>query len=74
MPDSYILTEAETRHLVKYALKMLSPGLLRDMQSGVAVKRDPAVEIATDVVLGHLARANHKLVKMERATPAADEP
>jgi hypothetical protein len=67
MPESlHKLSEDEVHFLIKYALKLIPAGTLRDMQTGAGEKRAAAVEVATDIVVAQLGRARHELYRPER--------
>jgi hypothetical protein len=68
MPESFHkLTDDEVRFLIKYAVKMIPAATLQDLHRGSAEKRATALEVATDVVIGHLARAGHEIRRPERS-------
>jgi hypothetical protein len=62
------LTDAEVRILVSYAIKLIPAATLRDLQQGSAEKRAMAIDLATDVVVAQLGRANHKIYRPKRGT------
>ena len=70
MPDSmHKLDDAEVRFLIKFALMQLPASTLRDLQHGSSEKHVMALELATNVVVGHLKRARHEIY---RPPPLAD--
>ena len=60
------LTDDEVRFLIKYAVKLIPAAALRDLHQGSAEKRAMAMELATDVVVAQLGRANHEIYRPER--------
>jgi hypothetical protein len=59
------LTDAEVRILISYSLKLIPAATLRDLQ-GSSEKRAKALDLATDVVVAQLGRANHELYRPEQ--------
>jgi hypothetical protein len=67
MPESFHkLADEEIRFLIKYAVKMIPAGTLQDLQRGPAEKRAIALDVAADVVIGHLARGGHEIHRPQR--------
>ena len=60
------LSDEEIHFLIKYALKLIPTGTLQDMQRGTPEKRAMALELATDVVMAQLGRADHQIYRPER--------
>jgi hypothetical protein len=68
MPDSptHTLTPEETRFLLWYALKLIRPSTLKDMQSGNNATRERSLEMATKTIMNHMKRAGHQIIRPER--------
>lgn len=63
----HTLTSDEARFVVKRALQKIPAGMLQAMQRGSDEDRVKALDLAVDVVVGHLASAGHEIVRPERA-------
>jgi hypothetical protein len=57
------LTEKEAAFLIKFALRKVPAGVLKDIHAGTQEKRDRAAFIAVETILGHLKLSGHKLFR-----------